>query len=312
MTEAAPPSEPLRKLPVFEIVGEAYGSFFRYLRYLPQAALLPVLLGAPVYWVYWQILQRIALDPAGSGALGLLLFPLYLLLFFSFIIFCVAWYRLTLLGAERGRPPLFPMPKRRHWRFLGYSLLIFVIYLVIVVFFGVLPLGAIVPLVGQDGANLNPAAAVGAGLLVFLWWLLILCLIVFIMLRLSFVFPAAAVDEDYALHNSWAHTKGQVLRFFAALFLVSFPPVVAIMIISLATTPDFMMSPEEQATMDPAQIMAQMEDYFFYSVTVGYVLGLCYWAIVIGAVVAAFKAVTGWYPELEPASPAVPADSLGA
>ena len=312
MTEATPPSEPLRKLPVFAVVGEAYGAFFRYLRYLPHAALLPILIGAPVYWAYWRILQRITLDPAGSGALGLLLLPLYLLLFFSFVIFCVAWYRLNLLGPERGRPPLFPMPKRRHWRFLGYSLLIVVIYLAIVVLFGFLPMAALFPLLGQDEAAMNSATAAGGVLLVLVWMLVLFCLIVFMMLRLSFVFPAASVDEDYALHNSWAHTKGQVLRFFAALFLVSFPPVLAIMIFALATTPEFMMSPDGPAATEPALVIAQMEDYFLYSVSVGYVLGLCYWAIVIGAVVAAFKGITGWYPEPDPASPTVPADSLGA
>lgn len=309
MTEATPPSGPLRKLPVFAVVGEAYGSFFRYLRYLPQAALLPILVGAPTYWAYWTILQRIALDPGGSGALGLLLLPLYLLLFFSFIIFCVAWYRLNLLGPERGRPPLFPMPQRRHWRFLGYSLLIIVIYLAIVLVLGVLPLAVLLPLLGRDAAAAGSAADVGGALLVIVWFLALFCLIVFMMLRLSFIFPAASVDEDYALHNSWTHTKGQVLRFFAALFLVSIPPVVAIMIFSLATTPEFMMSPDDPAATDPAQVIAQMEDYFLYSVSIGYALGLCYWAIAIGAVVAAFKGVTGWYPEPEPASSTLAGDS---
>ena len=309
MTEATPPSEPLQKLPVFAVVGAAYGSFFRYLRYLPQAALLPVLLGAPLYWAYWKILQQVTLDPAGSGALGLLLLPLYVLLFFAFVIFCVAWYRLNLLGADRGRPPLFPVPKRRHWLFLGYSLLILVVYLAIVLFFGVLPLAALAPLIGQDAATLNPAAALGIGLLVPLWGLALFCLVVFVVLRLSFVFPAASVDEDYALHNAWAHTKGQVLRFFAALFLVSVPPVLGIMIFSLATPPELTGPQGDPAATDPAQIIAQMEDGLLYFVFVGYLLGLCYWAIVIGAVVAAFKGLTGWYPEPNPATPAV---SLGS
>ncbi|MDJ0946967.1 MAG: hypothetical protein QNJ30_26245 [Kiloniellales bacterium] len=310
MTEATPAGQPRQKLPVFKVVGEAYGSFFRHLLYLPQAALLPILLGAPLYWAYWQIVKPMILGAPGSFSRGLLLVLIYLVLIFTFIIFCVAWYRLELLGPDRGRPPLFPLPRRRHWRFLGYTLLIFLIYFAIALVFGVLPMAALAPEIGPEGAALDPAAAASVSLLLSIWWLVLFCVILFIMLRLSFVFPAVSVDEAYSLSDSWRHTKGQALRFFAALFLVSIPPVVVIMVFSLATTPDFMMSPEGPAGMSPEQVIAEMEDYFLYSISVGYVLGLCYWAIVIGAVVAAFKGLTGWYPEPESAAPTVPADSL--
>ena len=307
MTEAMPAGQPRQKLPVFQVVGETYKSFFRHLLYLPQAALLPILVGAPLYWAYWQILKGMMLGAPGGASQAILLVPIYFVLIFTFVIFFVAWYRLELLGADREQPPIFPLPRRRHWRFVGYTLLIFLIYLAIGLVFGVLPMAALAPELGPDGAAM--AQTTGLALLLPVWWLVLFCVIIFIVLRLSFVFPAVSVDEAYSLSDSWRHTKGQTLRLFAALFLVSIPPVTAIMIFSLATSPDFMMSPEGPAGMAPEQIVAEMEDHFLRSLIGGYVLGLLYWAILIGAMVAAFKVLTGWYPEPESAAPTVPSDS---
>ena len=313
MTEAAPPAEPLQKLPVFAVVSETYGDFFRYLRYLPQAILLPTLLSAPLYWVYLQNMKQMLVDPTGSSTQALLFIPINFGFFLISILFYVSWYRLCLLGPETGRPPLFPLPNRRHWRFLGYTLLMMAIYFAIAVFGSlVVAVGALVTGALTTVPGAQPELSVPAAVLLVLWGLFLFVLIIFMLLRLSFIFPAAAVDENYALRNSWAHTKGQALRLFAAMLMTCLPIYLLMIAISLVLTPSLFEPFDQQQLQDPAQAIELLESQLFTSLLFGLPLGLSIAALFVGTFAAAFKAVTGWYPEPEPASPAVPADSLGA
>ncbi len=296
MTEAPPPSQPLRKLPVFEVVGETYGSFFRYLRYLPQAVLLPTLLSVPLYWASLQNTKSMMTDPTGATGHMLLTIPINLGFFLIFMLFYVSWYRLCLMGPAAGRPPLFPLPNRRHWRLFGYSLLMIVIYFAIAIIGGLpVVIGAVLTgLLTTTGPQ--PELSDGGVALLLLWGLFLFVLIIFTLLRLSFVFPAAAVDEDYALRNSWGHTKGQTLRLFVALLITCLPIYLLILTISVALTPSIFTSMEPGQLQDPVLAIEEFENQMLTSLLYSFPLGLSAIALFVGTVAAAFKSVTGWYP----------------
>ena len=103
----------------------------------------------------------------------------------------MAWHRLTLLGPDEGRPPLLPRPGRRHVIFFALAAIVTSIYH--------LPL-RIIEIAAEQGWSLS---SLDTG--EFLFWLssvgMVLIVVVFylgipyLMFRLSFVFPAAAVDE---------------------------------------------------------------------------------------------------------------------
>ncbi len=308
MAEASPPSQPLRKLPVFEVVGETYGSFFRYLRYLPQAAFLPIALSVPLYWVSLQSAKRVMIDPSSVVSSVLWSIPINLAFFAIFMLFYVSWYRLCLMGPDGGRPPWFPLPNRRHWRLLGYSLLMIAIQ------FGIMILGGLAALIVSvlTGALATSGAqpelsGEGISLMVPLV-LFIFLLVIFTFLRLSFVFPAVAVDEDYALRHSWRHTKGQTLRLFATLLMTCLPIYVLMMAISIATTPSIFQPPDPGQVQDPVPAIEELQSQMLTSLFVGLPLGLALMALSVGTLAAAFKSVTGWYPGPDPTSPTVPSD----
>ncbi|MDJ0935212.1 MAG: hypothetical protein QNJ06_04035 [Kiloniellales bacterium] len=312
MAEASPPSQPLRKLPVFEVVGETYGSFFRYLRYLPQAALLPVVLSVPLYWVSLQSTKQMMIDPSAAASFLLWSIPINLAFFAIFMLFYASWYRLCLMGPNAGRPPWFPLPKRRHWRLLGYSLLMIVIYLVIAIFGGIPVLigAALTGALTTTGAQ--PELSGGGVSLLGLWLIFLFVLAIFVMLRLCFVFPAVAVDEDYALRHSWGHTKGQTLRLFVALLMTCLPVYVVMMAISIATTPSIFQRADPGQFQDPVLAIEELQSQMLTSLFVGLPLGLAFMALSVGTLAAAFKSVTGWYPGPDSTSPTVPSDPHGA
>jgi hypothetical protein len=114
------------------------------------------------------------------------------------------------------------------------------------------------------------------------------------------------------LRNSWRHTKGQTLRLFVALLMTCLPIYVLMMAISLALTPSIFQPMDPGQLQDPVLAVEQFESRMLSSLLVGVPLGLSFMALSIGTVAAAFKSVTGWYPEPDPASTIVPADSRGA
>ena len=292
MTQAPPPSQPVRKLPVFRTVAEGYGSFFRYLRYLPQAALLPVLLTLPLYRLYFDNLKEMVAEPAGAS-----LQPLIILLFnvafvLIIVLFYVSWFRLTLLGPDAGRPPWFPLPRRRHLCFLWKGFLVVLIYLGI----GIVTFLSFILLMTLGSSVPSPFAE----LLSILWSLVPLVAFLLVTIRFCFVFAAVSVDEPYGLRNAWAHTKGQTLRLFAAVLLTSLPLYLLTIVMTLVVNPELIEPLDPQAPQDPAVVIEQLESTWLSSMLVGLPLGLCFVAIVIGTISAAFKATTGWYPAEPP------------
>ncbi len=289
MSETTPPPAALRKLPVMATVSEAYGRVLGNLSLLVRAALLPFLMTL--------LLVAVSFPMAASPLLAGLAM---ILGFLPYTIFGVAWHRLTLLGPTAGAPPLVPAWARRHWRFLGYLVAVTLIgYAVTVMVF------SIALTVVQPGAEIRPRA-----------WSVVLVtgvlILAYVMMRLSFVFPAVAVDEAYRLRHAWTHTKGQGLRLLAAV-LVTAVPMLALTWVLSALFGAFLVV-ETGAAPDPysAAPEAQMESFIaenflviFITQVVMAALNYVLMALLVSVVSIAFRTCTGWVPAVGGGPPAL-------
>jgi hypothetical protein len=278
MSEETPPPTALRKLPVIETAKEAYARVFGNVHLLVWAALMPFCLSVAL------ILLGLTLPVVSVLAVGTVLLGVI-----PYTMFGVAWHRLTLLGPVAGAPPLRPAWASRHWRFLGY-------------------LGA-TTLIGASAT----AAVFSVGLMAFqpesgslpaaagLMPLATIAIVAYIMIRLSFVFPAVSVDETYRLRHAWTHTKGQGLRLLGATVIVAAPIAVLvwgggeILGALLFTGPE----PGQDGLPAPAQMEAFVKANLgalllirTLSAAVNYVL----MALMVSVISIAFRICTGWVP----------------
>jgi len=278
MTDAMPPPEALRKLPVIETVKEAYARVFGNLHLLVRASIMPFFLS--------MVLIVLGFTVPMVSTFGVLFAVLGLV---PYTIFGVAWHRLTLLGPVAGAPPLVPGWMQRHWRFLGYLLAVMLIgYGAIAMVFS-LALAVFQPDLGAIPAGLGLMIAAGAGILAF------------IMARLSFVFPAVSVDESYRLRHAWTHTKGQGARLIGATVLAAIPIVVLIWAVSAILGALIFaepaagqggLSPEGQAQAFLEANLGALVLTQAITAAINYVL----MALMVSVISIAFRTCTGWVP----------------
>ncbi len=281
MSQTTPPSLAVRNLPVGATFAEAYSLVFARLGLLVKAAAIPYLMST--------VLVVLSFMAQSNWALAMLV---AILGFVPYTIFGVSWHRLTLLGPSAGAPSVAPSWKRRHWRFLGYALAVTLIGygLVVVIALGgellAMPLGA-------SAVLFLPLAVVFGGSIVF----------VYIMMRLSFVFPAVAVDEAYRLAHAWTHTRGQGFRLIGLMILTAVPMIVAYWvlggILGLAFLGDLAMpmgtegaAPEAVMQDFMAENAARFIVFQLFMAAVGYLLT----ALMVSAISIAFRSCTGWVP----------------
>ena len=291
MSDVTPPRAALRKLPVIETVTEAYARVFGNPGLLLRASLMPLALSL-------ALIVLGATMPIAS-ALGALVALLGLV---PYTIFGVAWHRLSLLGPRAGAPPLMPVWARRHWRFLGYLLAVMLIgYAAIAMVFS-LAFAVFQPGVAALSAGLGLMIVAGAAILAF------------IMARLSFVFPAVSVDEDYRLRHAWTHTKGQGLRIIGATLLVAVPMVVLIWSVSGILGALLFAGPAAVTGQDapsPEALMAAVEANLGAHILIqGIVAAINYalMALMVSVISIAFRTCTGWVPAAS-TPPALPGAS---
>ncbi len=282
MSQTTPPPAALRKLPVLETVLEAYGRVFGNLALVARAALFPFVLSL--------VLVAVSFGVAESPLLASLA---VILGFLPYTIFGVAWHRVTLLGPVAGMPPLVPALGLRHWRFLGYLVAVTVIgYGVVAIVFS-LALAVFRPAAMEMTLLWGIALVVGVLILVY------------VMMRLSFVFPAVAVDEAYRLKHSWTHTKGQGFRLLGAVIVTAIPMLVLLWPVSWLFG-KFLFT-ESAAPMDQggAPPETQMEAFIeenlvaiFVSLVTISTLNYLLMALLVSVVSIAFRTCTGWVPTM--------------
>jgi hypothetical protein len=280
MTDTTPPREALRKLPVAETAKEAYARVFGNRRLLVRASLVPFCLSLALIVLSFSV-------PVTS-ALGYL-FGILALLPYTF--FGIAWHRLTLLGPLAGAPSLLPAWTPRHWRFLGYLLVTMLIgssAAAVVFSLGVM---AVRPESGSlpEAAGLMPLAG--------------FAIVAYVMVRLSFVFPAVSVDESYRLRHAWTHTKGQGLRLLGATALAAVPMVALIWGVNEIL--GALLLAELEPGQDSLPGVVQMQAFIDVNLgalllmqTVTTAINYVLMALMVSVISIAFRICTGWVPDV--------------
>jgi hypothetical protein len=280
VSDTTPPREALRKLPVMETVKEAYARVFGNPRLLTRASLVPFCLSLALIALSFTM-------PLAS-ALGYLIGFLGLL---PYTFFGVAWHRLTLLGPVAGAPPLMPAWTPRHWRFLGYLLATMLIGSAATAVVFSLGLMAIQPESGSwpAVAGLMPLAGFGV--------------VAYVMIRLSFVFPAVSVDESYRLRHAWTHTKGQGLRLLGATVIAAAPMVALVWGVNEVLGALLFAESAPMPAQDGLAQVARMEAFVEANLgalmliqTVTAAINYVLMALMVSVISIAFRTCTGWVP----------------
>ncbi len=278
MSDTTPPREALRKLPVMATAREAYARVFGNPRLLARASLAPFCLSLALIVLSFTVPVVSALGYL-FGILGLL----------PYTFFGVAWHRLTLLGPVAGAPALLPAWAPRHWRFLGYLLATMLISSGTTAVVFSIGLMAIQPEAGSLPAVAGLMPVVG------------FAIVAYVMIRLSFVFPAVSVDESYRLRHAWAHTKGQGLRLLGATLLAAVPMVALVYGVNEILGALLFAAPAPG--QDGVSPIAQMEAFVdanlgalmltqAITAAINYVL----MALMVSVISIAFRTCTGWVP----------------
>ncbi len=286
--DSSPPPSAIQRVPVGRTMRAAYAAVFGSLGLLVKAAILPFLLSL--------VVLALALM---AGANAFLSFVLAIVGLVPYTLFGVAWHRLTLLGPAAGAPVVFPSWHRRHWRFIGYVMSMIGLSFLLTYFISV------------AGSGMVDDDAPGRVLLLILAVIAVGLALSYMMMRVSFVFPAVAVDEDYGLANSWAHTRGQGFRLLATLFVTALPMLVAIWAVSsllgvlllpeiAASDPESGMSPEEALR----QALRNNAASFALAQLVLAALNYIFAALMVSVVSISFRLCTGWVPAAGTGPPA--------
>jgi hypothetical protein len=197
------PSAPPRahQIDVVDQVGRAYRAVFDRLQLVVEIALLPYLI------VFATVLLAL-LMPGGifGGILAGLIHAISFLLFGA--VFIVRWHRFVLLGETVG-DGLIP-PGWTEFVMAGVKLgaLIFAGWVVLVLVATLPPHVLTIPLSGLGGVALTLLA-----------------------LRVSLIFPAAAVGRPIGLRTAWDWIEGNFWRLFACSFACYLPFVIVQMAI---------------------------------------------------------------------------------
>lgn len=264
----APPPGPIATLPVSATVAATYRTFFGQLRYLPRAMAVPFLLSI-LLWIATLMVVQLAT-----------LFALLSLV--PYTIFGVTWYRLNLMGPNAGAPVIGFQWQSQHWRFLRYVILVMLANIVVIQL-------AMAPIM------VSAEGAAGASMGGALFTLIALIGLGYVLVRISFVFPAAAVGEQYGFKHAWRHSVGQGWRLLLGLFFVLLPLIALMAFIAPiivapfldpapATTPaapDMAQAEELGAALARFQLISLIFEYPLLALTMTYVS-------------IAFQTCTGW------------------
>lgn len=266
-----PPPAAIRALPIGETARLAYATVFGQIGLVFKAAVFPFVLS--------MLLVGLATSVPPTGFLS----GLFLILsFVPYTLFGVAWHRVSLLGPAAAAPQVIPAWRRRHFRFLVYAVgVMLILYVLSIPVFALTVTAAAGALIGALGA-----------LALFA-----------LMLRLSFVFPAIAVDEQYGLNHSWAHTKGQTLRLLAVMALVALPMMVLFALVVSAFGDYLFADLGAFAEGDQPPSQEEIETFMsdnavpiIFSQMLVAAINYLLMALTVSAISIAFRFCTGWVP----------------
>ena len=297
MTDQGPPRHAVDRLRIWRAFTETYATVLgTHLRHMPRALFGPVLIGLVLFAINHTFgvsaFSTMTADPGASADLFagqstravVVNFVVSLLGVVPYCIFSVTWHRLVLLGPVAARPSLMPAWGGRHWRYLGYGILITIISYAIL-------LPAFIAIGFATGAGGTSEVAVWPLLLGLALFLIAFFVTPYLFMRLSFVLAAVCLDERYGLGDSWRQTRGQGLRLFALGVLVSVPIIVASLALSSAYLSIYF-APLFDATTVPSPIdIGPSFLAFSFLLWIFYFVAI---ALIVTMISVAFRNCSGW------------------
>lgn len=202
-----------RKIPLVAIVRASYSYVFA------QKALLPAVLLQPV--VLYYALSAVAGFVSGSHEASAPHERVFALDVFGVVLLCpaallfVTWHRLILLGNDGGQPAWFYPLRGRHWKYAAFMLAAATAGFLSTIFNAF----AFVFVT----AFLTSISSVFGKISILFFFFGLPAIYIGLFAKLSFLFPAIAVDERYRIADAWRQTDG-VLWPLSAGFLMCFLP----------------------------------------------------------------------------------------
>ncbi len=285
MAKSAPPSQAIANIPIVGSFQAAYAIMLGNLNHFWRAAALPIVLT-------WFIALMPSLSGGTSFGAELVIILASLI---PHVLFAVTWYRFVLRGPQEAAPPLFPRWQVSHWRYLGFlfRLLAFQFAMVLLIFLVIFS-----PIIASNPEMFDPQfdpSGITPEMLSInslFFGLFLIAITFYIILRWSFVFPAASVDEEYSFSLSWRHSRGQGLRLIGAV-LITIIPVGAILFLVV-----WMISGAVGGmTVTPEGGVTDPWAFLLLNLFVMLPLQFLVYALYCTVIANAFRATTGWVPD---------------
>lgn len=266
----------------------AFGIVFGRVGLFLRAAAVPLFLSLAVTTfeiAVPAIANAIGAMPETEVTEGVLLILVGGLSLFPYSILGVVLTRLYLDGPRAGVLPQ-PFPGRRVWRYYGYSLLMTIAFLI--------ALGVVIGPVAvlAEGGFGEPTVD---GIWILLGVATFFAVILYLLLRLSLVFPAIAMDDDLRLRGSWRLTRRGSLKLFAVFGLL-----LLLQLLAMLAGAALFGQPEDGIAV--SEIVTPSEEADLLTVlTAGapqalwnLIVGLLAVAMMTGALASAFTQLSGW------------------
>ena len=199
---SAPPR--VSQIDVVDQVGRAYRAVFDHVRLVVEMALLPYLIVLAV-----ELVSLLFVHGGTPGRIAAALIHALALLLFG-AVFLVRWHRFVLLGETVGGELLPPGWREYIVAVVKVGALVFAGWIVLAGLALLPPFFVTVSLSAAGGVALTLAA-----------------------LRVSLIFPAAAIGQPIGLRTAWDWITGNFWRLFACAFACYFPFVVVQMLVGV-------------------------------------------------------------------------------
>ena len=263
MSNVTAEEPPLEKLPVWQVAKAGYRDTFRHGHVFGRAAAVPFLIS-------------VALAALAAGAIedeNQLLMVRTIPDTILISLFEIAWLRFLLLDTDEAAPGFLPRPGMRILPYIGYALLLALVYLPAILAFLVLD-------------------QVSETEFVWIYWLgallALFVLGVYLSLRFGFVYLWIAVDAPQRLRASWRRTRGNGLRLLVILFIIAAPAF----LVSAASAPLLsLLSPQSTASLltdGPTGLL------LWANLAVEQFITFLLYGLSAAAMVRAFSHLTGW------------------
>lgn len=284
MTTVETPARPPR-LAFGTTFRAAFRTVFGQIGPVAKVAALPFLLSLALLVLDFSFRAAItvgALPLAPDGGLALLAgLVLGLLALLPFAFLGIALTRFDLLAAQSGLLPT-PVLGARTLGYAGYLLLLLVI-LVLLAAAGAFGGVALLQLAGlAQGAPLIVSGIAG------------FCLVLYLLLRLSLVLPAVAVDRKLGLIGSWRLTAGSSMRLLAIFLVLALAMAVGGIVGSGGVlhigTPKLVIPEGTVAGSDWGPIVLANLPGGLWNLAVNFIL----FAMACGALASAYAQLSGW------------------